>query len=109
MARNTPNVPRDAGLTALPLTPDQAAKKIIVSSTMSASSVITLQTGTTLLEVNAVNQGVFLKYGSASVTTANADEYILPNTVRHYVLPSGTSTVALKEEAATAKVIVIEK
>jgi len=77
-------------------------------ATISSSTDITLNAGSTYIEVTAIDKGVFLKWdGTASASSF--DEFIALNSTRTYVIPGGTTTVNFIEESATAKLVVIEK
>lgn len=77
-------------------------------ATISTSTAVTLNTKTALIEVSAIDKGIFLKWnGTASSTSF--DEFIPANTIRSFVFPADTLTVEFIEEAATAKLVLIEK
>jgi len=77
-------------------------------ATISSSTEITLNSGTTYIEVSAIDKGIFLKWGATAVST-DFDEFISANSTRQYIVPEDVTTVQFIEEAATAKLIVIEK
>lgn len=77
-------------------------------ATVSASTSITLNTATTSIQVSAIDKGIFLKWG-ATASSTTFDEFISANSTREYIVPTGTATVEFIEEAATAKLVVIEK
>jgi len=77
-------------------------------ATISASTAITLNAGTTYIEVTAVDKGVFLKW-DATASSSAFDEYINQNTTRTYKVPSGTTTANFIQQAATAILVVLEK
>lgn len=101
-------VPHDDNKNVIQLVPSSVSLARTVSSTISSATSITLNAATTFLEVAAISQAVYLRY-AAGVTTSAFDEFILANSVRHYIVPSGVTVVSVLEDAATAKVIVIEK
>lgn len=90
------------------LTFDSAALAKTYDTTISSATDITLNTKTKLIEVTAIDQGVFLRYASTA-SSANFDEYIHADTTRHFVVPSGVTVISVIERAATAAVVVIEK
>lgn len=110
----TPNVPRDGSRTPLPLTPATTALAVTNSSSISGSTTVTFNASTTMLEVSALSQGIFMKWG-ATASSASFDEYIQAGFTRHYVIPINSSTGALYttaqfiQQATTATLIVIEK
>ena len=75
-------------------------------ATVSATTEITLDTGTSVIEVTAIDKGIFMKWGAAA-TSSDFDEFIGANQTRQYAVQAGT--VQFIEEAATAKLVVIEK
>jgi len=77
-------------------------------ATISASTAITLNTGTTYIEVTALLKGVFMKWGGTA-SSSDFDEFIAPESTRVYEVPNNTTTVEFIEEAATAHLVVIEK
>lgn len=101
-------LPIDENQNPVPLTQSSTALARTVSSSISGATSITLNTSTTLLEITAADQGVYLRY-QAGVTAANFDEYIHADTTRHYKVPYGVTVVSVIERSATATVIVIEK
>ncbi len=92
----------------IPLTTPTRALGDTYDTTISTATDIVLNTNTALIEVTAINNGVFLKYGSA-VSSTDFDEFILADSTRHYVIPDGVTTISVIEETASAKVVVIEK
>lgn len=105
---NHPTLPTDSGLQKIPLVPASTAIAVTVSSVLSSANNIVLNNRTQLVEVNALNQGVYMRYASVA-SSANFDEFIEANTVRHYVVPPTVTTVSFIEETAGAKIIIIEK
>ena len=77
-------------------------------ATISSSTSITLNVGTKYIEVTAIDKGIFMKWAGTAASSA-FDEYIGANQTRTYIVPVGTATVQFIEEAATAKLVVIEK
>lgn len=108
MANNTPSVPRDGNNAALPLTPNYLALHVTTNASISGSSSVTLQAGTSLIEVNAISQGIYMKW-SATASSSAFDEYIQAGSTRHYVVPPGVTTVQFIQQAASATLVLIEK
>ena len=90
------------------LTLPKAALARTYDTSISSATDITLNTSTTLIEVTAIDQGVFLRY-AATASSATADEYIHADTTRHFVRPAGVTVISVIERAATGAVVVIEK
>lgn len=76
-------------------------------ATISGSTSITLNAATTVIEVSAIDKGVFLKWG-ATATSSDFDGFIQANTSKFFGIPAGQTSVQFIEEAATAKLVVIE-
>jgi hypothetical protein len=77
-------------------------------ATISGSTTVTLNSGTTYIEVTALLKGIFMKWG-ATASSSSFDEFIAPESTRTYVVPDGTTSVQFIEEAASAHLVVIEK
>lgn len=75
-------------------------------ATISASTSLTITSGVTSIEVSAIDKGIFMKWG-ATASSTDFDEFIPANTSK--VFPILAATVQFIEEAATAKLVVIEK
>lgn len=101
-------MPKDENQKTIPLVTPRPALAVTFNSTISAAVDITLNTATTLIEVNALSQGVFLRYQS-TVSSVNFDEYIQAGAVRHYIKPTGVTVISVIQQAATGAVIIIEK
>lgn len=101
-------LPRQRNGDGVQLVPADTALARTVDATISTATDITLNDKTSIIEVTALDQGVYLKYATG-VTAANFDEYIHADSTRHYVIPQGCTVVSVIERVATAGVIVIEK
>lgn len=77
-------------------------------ATINTSTSLTLNAGTSTIEVSAIDKGIFLKWG-ATASSSSFDEFISANTTRVYVIPLNTASVQFIEEVATAKLVVLEK
>lgn len=75
-------------------------------ATISSSTEVTFASGTTYIEVSAIDKGIFMKWGAAA-TSSDFDEFIPANTSKKF--PILSATAQFLEEAATAKLVVIEK
>lgn len=103
-------IPVDAEGNPVQVTPPVVALEETYDTTISSSTEITLNAGTTFIEVTAVDEGIFLKWGTSDVTSADFDEYIAKNTTRQYYVPEGIAAVNFIERAATpALLVMIEK
>lgn len=100
--------PRAQNGETVQLVPATAALAVTYDTSISAATDITLNAATTFLEINAVSEGVFLRYASTA-SSVNFDEYIAADTTRHYAVPEGVTVISVIERAASAAVVVIEK
>ncbi len=75
-------------------------------ATVSASTEVTLNSGTSEIEVTAIGAGIFMAWGRTA-TNSDFDEFIGVGQTRAYVKQAGT--VQFLQEVATAKLVVIEK
>lgn len=90
-----------------PLAPTLA---ITYDTSISGSTEVTLNAGTTFIEVSAITSGIFLSWGAADASTSNFDEYISPNQTRLYAVPeSAEGVVNFIQSAANGILILIEK
>lgn len=103
------DIPQNEYGQVLGLPPSRVALARTVDATISASTEITLNTDTTYIEVYAIAQDVYLKYGTADVTASNFDEVIIAGTKQGFAVPEGVTAINLIERVAGAAVIVIEK
>ena len=90
-------------------TPAVQALVVTYDATISASTEITLNASTTLIEVCAIDKAILLNWGTADASTTVFDEVIPANTVRQFFIPSGVTAVNFIEQVATAILVVIEK
>jgi hypothetical protein len=111
---NKSSVPIDGNQKGLPLTPSAVPYAVTYDTTISGSTTVTLNASTFLIEVNAISQGIFMKWGATASSSA-FDEYIQAGSTRHYVVPVNAATgvqyttVQFIEQAASATLVVIEK
>jgi len=75
-------------------------------ASISASTEVTFATGTTYIEVSAIDKGIFMKWAAAA-TSSDFDEFIPANTSKRFPILSASAQFI--EEAATAHLVVIEK
>lgn len=101
-------LPQDAKGKAVQITPRKVALARTYDTTISSATSVTLNGDTTFVEVTALDQGIFMRY-QASVSSTNFDEFIAAGMTRHFLVPAGVTVLSFIEEAASAKLIVIEK
>lgn len=88
--------------------PKSPTLAITYDATVSTSTTVTFATGTKYIEVTALLKGIFMKWGATASSSA-FDEFIAPETSKVFLIPSGTTTAQFIEEAASARLIVVEK
>ena len=102
-------IPRDSNRNVVQITPARVALDETYDTTVSTSTELTLNTDTTLIEVAAISQGIFLKWGEDDVSSSDFDEFIPAGTLRHFYIPEGVVAVNFIEQAASATLVVVEK
>lgn len=80
---------------------------VTYDATISSATTITLNAATTLVEVNAIDKAIFVRYAAGASSSA-FDLLVPANAVRRFKVPSGVTAISVLEEAATAKVVVTE-
>ena len=106
---NRAGIPIDENGNVVQIPPAKLALEETYDATISSTTEITLNAATTFIEVTAVAEGIFMKWGTSDVTNADFDEYIAKDTTRQYYVPEGITAVNFIERAATALLVVIEK
>lgn len=101
-------LPIDGNNKPVQLSPRGTAIAVTYDATISSATTVTLNAATTYIEVTAIDKAIFMRY-AASVTSSAFDEFIPQNTTRAFVRPVGVTVISVLEEAATAKVVVVEK
>lgn len=91
------------------LTPHVTALARTVSSSISSSTTLTLQSATTILRVYAIDKDVYIKWGATAVDATNFDEVIPANQIVDLYVPGSVTELRMIERSATATVIIIEK
>jgi len=91
------------------MTPAVQALVVTYDATISTSTQITLNAATTLIAVSAIDKTILINWGTTSASTTVFDEVINLNTTRQFFIPVGVGAVNFIEEAATAKLCVVEK
>ncbi|HEY9826352.1 MAG TPA: hypothetical protein V6D19_12965 [Stenomitos sp.] len=106
--KNNPNLPRAYDSSPIMLPTDKVALATTYDTTISSATSVTLNAGTKLVEITALSQPVFVKWGSTTVTSSNFD-YLMPaNSTIHRVVPFGTTVIQVLEQAASATVAITE-
>lgn len=106
--KNPAFLPVDQKGNMIPLVPPTGAIAVTYDTTISTATDITLNSATDIIEVTAINNGVFLRYASTASSSA-FDEFILADSTRHFIVPAGVTVISVIEETASAKVVVVEK
>lgn len=108
--------PRDGNQVAIQTsTPAVKAVAVTYDATISASTEVTLNVATTLIEVGAIDKTILLRWGTSDASTSNFDEVISLNSVRQFFVPVDQTTGVLYtavnfiEQTATAILVCIEK
>ena len=101
-------LPIDNDGKVLQIVPAVVALKSTTMGTPSTATNLVLNVATTLVEVSALSQGAYMKYATG-VTAGLFDEYIQAGTTRHYVIPTGVTTLSFIQQASAATLIIIEK
>ena len=107
-AKNGLQTPRDVLGQYMHLTIPDVSLATTVDNSISSATDIALNTATNILEVNAINGGVYLKYAT-EVSSSDFDEFIQEGGVRHFAIPSGVTLISVIERDSGAGVVVIEK
>ena len=102
-------LPLDGEGNPVQITPPVVALEETYDTTISSSTEITLNTGATFIEVSAIDEGIFMKWGTADVTNSDFDEYIPKNSTRQFFIPESETAVNFLQRAATAILVMIEK
>lgn len=93
----------------IPLTFAKSALARTFNTSVSTSVAITLATTTSMIEVTAIDDSIFLKYGSTAVSNSNFDEFISVGATRHYVVPNRVTVINVKDNGGSGTVVIIEK
>ena len=102
-------LPTDGKGDKVPLTPAVVALERTVNGSISTSQSLGLEDDTTFIEVYAIDQDVYLKWGTTTVSASNFDEVIPANQVRQFMVPEGQTAIRYIERASSATVIIIQK
>jgi len=110
------NVPKDSSYVPIPeMLPVVIALEETYDATISASTEITLNASTKMIEVTAIDKAIFMKWGTSDASTTDWDHCIAPNSTRRFAVPVETASTGVLytavnfiEESATAKLAVSE-
>lgn len=77
-------------------------------ATISSATTVTFNTATQVICISAIDKGIFVRF-DATVTNSAFDEFVPLNTTVLLPRPVSSAFMTVLEEAATAKIVVIEK
>lgn len=109
-----PGLPKDANRESVPLMPPKIAIEETYDATISASTEITLNVATTLIEVTVLDKPVFMKWGTTDASSTDWDHLLPSNSITAWEVPTDSATgvcytaVNFIEQAATAAIGVAE-
>ena len=81
----------------------------VYDATISASTALTFDTTTKIIEVTAIDKGIFMNWGTTAASSTVFDNFIPQNTSRQFIVPSNVTAATFIEEQATARIVVLEK
>lgn len=87
--------------------PANVALEETYDATISSSTTLTLNASTTLLEITAIDKPIFYKWGGTA-SSSDFDGIVSANTSKLVPVPVGQTSIQFIEEAATAKLAVVE-
>ena len=87
--------------------PASVALEETYDATISGSTTLTLNAATKLLEITAIDKAIFYKWGATAAST-DFDGIVAANTSKLVPVPLGQTSIQFIEEAATAKLAVVE-
>ena len=82
--------------------PYTSALEETYDTSISSSTEITLNSATKYIECTAIDQAVFMKWGTTDVSSSDWDHVIPIDTTRVFKVPSGTTAVNFIQQTATA-------
>lgn len=102
-------IPRDLRGQAVQIVPAVTALKSTKNASISSSASITLQDGTTLLEVTANAGAVLCKWGATCSDATDGFTYLIPeNVTRHIPVPAGQTDFHFIQKDSGAAIYVTE-
>lgn len=110
---NPIQLPKDGNRQTVQLQPPITALARTVDGTISASTEITFDLGTTFIRVYAVDKDIYMKWGTADVTSSNFDEVIPANQICDFFVPQQSNLTLYTaanfiQRTATATLILTE-
>lgn len=105
-------LPEDGNNHTAPLTPAKVSLASQIVGTLSSGTIpFSLQTGTKFLRTYGVAKDVYMKWGTATVTTSNFDEVIPAGQIVDFFCPAGAAGTAVNfiESTASGTVVIIQK
>jgi len=100
-------MPTDQDGRTLPLIgPGETLAKSTIS-TLSTAQVITLHAQTAVFEVNAINQGIYVKK-NGTATSSDFTRFCQAGQTIHIVVPTDATTYSLLEQSSGASAVVLE-
>ena len=110
------NLPQDGSRNPIQgMVPAIVAIEETYDATVSASTEITLNVATKMIEVTAIGASIFMKWGTTDASSTDWDHVIPLNSTRQFAVPVETAAtgalftaVNFIEEVATAKLAVSE-
>lgn len=95
----------------MPAFPSGEAIAVTYDATISASTGVTFSTSpkSTEIEVTAIDKGIFMNWGTVAASSTVFDNFIPAGSSKRFVIPSGVLGATFIQEAATAKLVVVEK
>lgn len=79
----------------LEITPSVVAIEETYDASVDATTELTFNASTTLIEVSAIDKTIVMKWGVDDASTSDFDEVINLNTTRHFMIPTDITTKAL--------------
>ena len=102
------SLPLDLNRNPIQLMPAKVSLASTYDTTVSASTEITLNAATSMIEVSAITQAILMKWGTADVSTSSFDHIIQAGSTMQFVVPIDTTAVNFIEQAASAILVVNE-
>lgn len=87
--------------------PKNVALAVTYDATISASTALTLNAATKLIEITAIDKAIFYKWGATASSSA-FDGIVPANTSKLVPVPLGQTSIQFIEQVATAILAVVE-
>lgn len=105
-------LPEDERGNILPILFGQGALAVTYDASVSADTEVALNADTSLVEITALSQPVFVKFktstGGTAVSSSNFDVIILANSTRQFAPASDVTHISVIEQTAGAVVAISE-